>query len=89
MKGLYNKYIVTKANGEPIDQDAYYLVLRLDSGQYVNSCRAGALQFAMSVLPTNPLLAHEIIHLVKAYQEKDATTPAPQACPTIDVEEKE
>lgn len=27
---LENRYIVTKADGSPVDPDAYYLVLRLD-----------------------------------------------------------
>jgi len=29
-KGLYQKYKVTKTNGEPIDEDAQYFVLRMD-----------------------------------------------------------
>lgn len=30
MKGLFGKYIIQKANGEPIDPEAKYFVLRYD-----------------------------------------------------------
>lgn len=30
-KGIYNKYEIRKRNGEPIDEDAVYFVLRLDT----------------------------------------------------------
>ncbi len=30
-RGLYNKYIVTKADGSPIDPEAQYFVLRIDN----------------------------------------------------------
>lgn len=30
MKGLYNKYRITKANGEPIDEEASFFILRID-----------------------------------------------------------
>lgn len=30
--GLYDKYNITKTNGEPIDENSEYFVLRLDDG---------------------------------------------------------
>ncbi|TET43712.1 MAG: hypothetical protein E3J66_01560 [Dehalococcoidia bacterium] len=33
-KGLYGKYIITKANGEPTDTNAQYFVLRLDTDKH-------------------------------------------------------
>ena len=33
-KGLYGKYTVIKANGEPIDPDAQYFVLRIDTDKH-------------------------------------------------------
>lgn len=44
--GLHRRYIVTKADGTPCDPDAFYFVLRLDSGgddkQHIKACRAAA-----------------------------------------------
>lgn len=44
--GLYSRYIVTKANGEPCDPLAFYFVLRLDpygdDPAHVEACRAAA-----------------------------------------------
>lgn len=32
MSGLYNKYIIQKSNGKPLDDGAEYFVLRMDDG---------------------------------------------------------
>ena len=34
MKGLYNKYTITKTDGTPIDSNADYFVLRLDTDKF-------------------------------------------------------
>lgn len=59
-KGLYQKYIVTKASGKPLDPNFYAIVLRLDDGRYVDACRNGALAFASYVRSYNPKLAEDI-----------------------------
>lgn len=59
-KGLYQKYIVTKTNGKPLDPEAEFIVLRIDGGQYVDACRVGAAAFAEAVRPLNEILAHDI-----------------------------
>ena len=73
MKGLYNKYIITKANGKPLVPSFYAIVLRIDGGQYVNACRAGAGAFARAVEPLNPELAFDIDMKLLEYvvKEKD------------------
>lgn len=30
-KGLHQRYVVSKTNGEPVDETAEYFILRLDS----------------------------------------------------------
>ena len=60
MKGLYNKYIITKTSGKPLADGFYAIVLRIDGGQYVEACRAGAVAFSAAVLDENPKLAIDI-----------------------------
>lgn len=59
-KGLYQKYIVTKANGHPLDPNFEAIVLRIDGGQYVEECRVGVAAFAEAVRPLNRTLARDI-----------------------------
>jgi len=63
-KGLYQKYKVEHADGSPIDPRAQYLVLRLDAGEYLSACRAGAAAFAEAVEPQNPKLAQGVRDLL-------------------------
>jgi hypothetical protein len=59
-KGLYNKYIVTKTSGKPLNPNFECLVLRIDGGQYMNACRVGVAAFAEAVRPLNRTLARDI-----------------------------
>ena len=68
MKGLYQKYIVTKTSGEPLPDDARLIVLRIDSGKYLHACRAGVAAFAEAVREHNPILADD---LIKVLEEED------------------
>lgn len=68
MKGLYNKYIITKANGHPLAEDFYAIVLRIDGGQYVHACRVGVAAFAEAVREHNPQLADDIQQKLKEMQ---------------------
>jgi len=60
MKGLWNKYIITKTSGKPLAEGFYAIVLRIDGGQYVEACRAGVQAFADAVEELNPLLHDDI-----------------------------
>jgi len=60
MKGLYNKYIISKANGKPLADGFYSIVLRIDGGQYVDACRQGVKAFAEAVKPLNPDLSFDL-----------------------------
>lgn len=60
MKGLYGKYIITKASGKPLNPDFYAIVLRIDGGRYLHACRAGVAAFAEAVREQNPILAEDL-----------------------------
>ncbi len=55
-KGLYQKYIIAKADGSPIDPKADYFVLRLDTDQ---NARLAARKYANAIEEENPKLAAE------------------------------
>lgn len=46
-KGLYGKYNISKANGEPTDPNAQYFVLRLDTDKHA---RAAVNAYADSIM---------------------------------------
>lgn len=65
MKGLYNKYIVTKASGKPVPPEAEFIVLRIDAGRYLHACRTGVAAFAEAVREHNPVLADDLQESIK------------------------
>ncbi len=71
MKGLYQKYIVTKTNGHPLAEGFESIILRIDGGLYVDACRKGVLAFAEAVKGANPKLCGDIQARVKAYELKE------------------
>ncbi len=62
MQGLYNKYTVTKTNGEPVDPNAHYFVLRVDKAPHA---REAMMAYAESVREENPQLAADISRMVR------------------------
>ena len=66
MKGLYNKYIITKTSGKPIPPEARFIVLRIDEGHYLHACRAGVAAFAEAVREHNPVLANDLQEELKS-----------------------
>ena len=50
--GVYQKYIVAKANGKPIDKNAKYMVLRYDrNDEYGLATRTALFLFARLIRP--------------------------------------
>ncbi len=74
MKGLYNKYIITKTSGKPLADGFYAIVLRIDGGQYVDACRMGVKAFAEAVKEQNPDLAFDIGMKLLEYHVKENTS---------------
>lgn len=64
-RGLYNKYIVSKSNREPIDPGAEFFVLRLDDGcndkNHLAACRMAVLNYADYISPYIPQLSEDLI----------------------------
>lgn len=56
-KGLFDKYIIKKTDGSPVDRMAQYFVLRLDTDLHA---RKALRVYADSIAAENPILA---IHL--------------------------
>ncbi len=71
MKGLYQKYIVTKTSGKPLAEGWDGIILRIDGGQYVKACRAGVIAFAEAVKEVNPKLCEDIKVKIQAYELKE------------------
>ncbi len=70
MKGLYQKYIIKKASGKPLDPNFEAIVLRIDGGQYLSACRVGVLAFAEAARKDNPVLADDLQKRLQALKEK-------------------
>lgn len=60
------KYIISKANGQPVDPKAEYLVLRLDTDTHA---RTAALAWAAAIEAEAPALAADVRDRVKGYCE--------------------
>lgn len=62
--GLHRRYIISKADGSPIDEGAQYFVLRLDDNgkdrRHVEACRAAILRYAERIQTHIPKLAEDI-----------------------------
>lgn len=59
--GLDNKYIITKKNGNPIDPEAVYFVLRLDKDPHALNAISSYID---SVMDDNPRLALGLMNLI-------------------------
>jgi hypothetical protein len=60
------KYIITKANGRPVEPGSIYFPLRLDNDPYA---REAALLYARLIRKTNPKLADDIEDKVREGEE--------------------
>lgn len=63
--GLHLRYVVQKANGEPVDPRARYFVLRYDNNgddpAHIAACRLALLAYANAIKPHLPQLSMELI----------------------------
>lgn len=66
MKGYYNKYIIKKADGSPVDSNADYFVLRMDTDLYA---RKALRTYADSIREENPILSKDIITKLHRYEK--------------------
>ena len=66
-KGLYNKYIIEKASGNPIDKDAKYFVLRYDTD--IHAIKA-LITYAESIKKSNYKFYTDILKEVRGVVKK-------------------
>lgn len=63
--GLHGRYIVEKVNGEPIDDDAEYFILRLDKNgsdpKHIAACRKAIMTYAEEIKDHLPKLSQDLI----------------------------
>ena len=73
-EGLHGRYIVTKANGDPVDPDAFYFVLRIDSGgsdpRHLTACHNAIMTYCEHIEDHIPQLANDLRRRV--IQERSA-----------------
>lgn len=70
MSGIYGKYIVSKADATPVDPDAFYFVLRLDTDA---AARNAIVHYADEIMESNPALAKELMARALFYDHKAGT----------------
>lgn len=68
--GVFGKYIIAKADGSPIDPEACYFVLRLDTDE---AARFAALEYARRC--DNRALAHDITKAVVGLNSPPRDSP--------------
>lgn len=63
-KGLHQRYIVQKANGDDVDESAEYFVLRLDKGgsdpKHIAACRFAVRVYAELIKDHLPELSEDL-----------------------------
>lgn len=67
-EGLYQKYVIRKADGSPINPDAQYFVLRIDTDP---NARKALLRYSSLISESNPALAQELYEWVMKYMPAD------------------
>ena len=60
----HNRHFISKRNGDPVDPDGWYFVLRIDKDPHA---RVAALAYADSIVSDNPKLSRELYRIVKRY----------------------
>lgn len=65
MEKLYNKYQITKVSGEPVNPDAQYFVLRIDTDP---AARVALLAYATEIEDTEPVFARQLYDWVSRCQ---------------------
>jgi hypothetical protein len=64
---IYGGYFIQNADGTPVDENASFFVLRIDTDPHA---RKAAMRYATSVFDENPLLAESIKQWVDLYERK-------------------
>lgn len=65
-QGLYDKFIISKADGSPIDPKAKYIVLRYDADNIKDgsAVRVAIRKYAKMIQHTNPAFALDLLKAI-------------------------
>lgn len=74
--GLFKKYHITKMDGSPMNPDAVYFVLRLDTDPHAEKA---VKTYATSVEEENPELASDLLYMLenKSWEAFRQYNPSP------------
>jgi hypothetical protein len=72
MSKLFQKYNVTKNDGSPVDQNAQYFVLRVDTDAVA---RKAVLHYSSCISRTDPEFAEELYQWVMQYENEEQRYP--------------
>lgn len=64
MSDLYNKYTITKTDGTPVDPNAQYFVLRIDTDP---AAREALLAYAKAIVKDDPEFAEQLLQWRRRY----------------------
>jgi predicted secreted Zn-dependent protease len=63
--GFHRRYEISKTTGEPVEDNAEYMVLRLDWGgddkEHIRACRIAAAAYAMAIEHHLPELSKDLL----------------------------
>jgi len=62
MTGLFQKYHITKKDGSPIDSEAVYFVLRLDTDPHAENA---IIAYAYGIRNENPELSSDLLYMLE------------------------
>ena len=74
-QGLYDKYIITKTDGSPVDPHAQYFVLRIDTDPCARLALDHSAQYLERYEVGSPQLEDEIYQWLRATPLKLKETP--------------
>ena len=64
--GLHKRYVIAKTNGEPVDENAEYFIMRLDLNgddkKHIAACRDAVLVYADKIKDHLPQLSKDLIN---------------------------
>lgn len=64
LRGHYGKYIIEKVDGSPVDSEADYFVLRIDTDK---NARIALSAYAEAVKESNPKLSEDLFFKLRGY----------------------
>lgn len=85
MEKLYNKYQVSKSNGEPTDPNAQYFVLRIDTDP---NARTALLMYAELIDDKEPEFAHQLRYWVLSLSQPQSFFDAVRDSADMTTEDK-